>query len=161
MKQSRTEQKRSAQCPVSQVSRSQSQRVWYRWDEQLVSLTEDSDSCWCEVTSDTLTLPACFHALIEGFVNLLLTRQGAPQLLAHLPSQVKGQGVTLLSLHQKYACIAAGSGIHCVNRDDSDVSKIRSTFSTFRFSDSFKQVFRSADVKSARQSLQNLIICYY
>lgn len=64
----------------------------------------------------SLALPACFHALGEGFVNLIWTRQGAHQLLTHLLSQVKGQGVTPFSLHQKYAGIAAASGVHCRQR---------------------------------------------
>lgn len=63
-----------------------------------------------------VALPACLHVLDEGFLNLLRTCQGALQLLTHLLSQVKGQGVTPFSLHQKHAGKAAAAGIHCRQR---------------------------------------------
>lgn len=57
--------------------------------------------------------PACLHAFIIGLLDLLWTCHGGVELLTQILGHVKGQGVTMLSLKQKYAGIAAAASIHC------------------------------------------------
>lgn len=60
--------------------------------------------------------PAGFHAQIIGFPHLVWTCQCALELLAHLFSHGKVQGVTCFSLGQKYPGIAAAPRTHCRSR---------------------------------------------
>lgn len=57
--------------------------------------------------------PARLHAFVKGLPDLLWTCHGGVELLTHILGHVKGQGVTMRSLNQKYLGIAAAASVHC------------------------------------------------